>query len=795
MGQRHVVQSDFSGGEISTRMMMRAETEIYQKSVSSLLNFMPTIQGTVERTPGTRFMLDPGEPDLRIIPYRTPANQRAIVTISPTEARVKPNLSDLIVSETGAVVAVNTDIIVRQQRMENYRFNGGQEPWVLFPRKSPGGKGDETGLEWRAGSDTGSILGTVREGFSNLDADTCTVSGKTTLSHPTDTITFVYRFAYDWNFADSSPLIFTVKVGTALGLGDLYSDTDNNFLLGQIREPTITVATPTVQWTGEVFVEIKWTGQRGVGDRGDLQRGRLSYFGLWSDETVTIVDDLVVGDPPWEADELPNVHYIQSPYNREIDGKPSKELVLCHHKHPPHRLYFNGTNYVLEPITFLNPPSGWTANNYPATCSSCLGRLVMGGGHLGEQEGDPVTSNTETVWATKVGKWDEFSEFDEVNADDSLEFTTIYRSPIQWVFGQKELMIGAEEMEYIALADGIYAPNDLGVAMHSNHGSVNVQPVGLGQSVLFPGAGGTKVRAMSASNESMGYIAPDLTMWHPELCRSGIKRMVRLRNPHQMMIALLGSGELAVLHDDPYAGIRGWSRMRFGNDVRDICVNTDDEGIDTLYMTIVRTIDDVEHLYLEAIVNWTTDNRWDYMASTHVYSPGVEFSTVKNATHLEGERVFVIGDGAFLGTFTVGENGTPGEVELIDDIGQPIVVGSAFVGLPMSATLRTLPIGWDREGPGAIKRMSSLSVRVRASTKPKMGVLSFNEDVREVALTRSETRSPFQNMERPEPLEFVSDIKVANLGSDVYQTVIIQENLPLRCEILGIYGKLTGESL
>jgi hypothetical protein len=790
-----MVKTDFSGGEISTRMMMRADTEVYQKAVSSLLNFMPTIQGTVERTPGTRFMFEPTEMDLRIIPYRTPANERALVTISTTEARVRPNLNDLIVSEpTGAVVA-NTQIIVRKQRMENYKFNRGEEPWKISPRWAPRGKGDEMGTEWRAGSDTGSIIGVCREGYKTDDNESCQVNGKATISHPTDTFTVIYRFAYDWNYADTSPFVLSVKIGTSEGAGDLFTNVDNNFNLGQISEPTLTIAAPSLQWTGDVFIEIKWTATRGTGDRGDLQRGRLSYCGLWSDETVTIVDDLVVGAPPWSAEELPNVHYIQSPYNRETDGKPSKELVFCHPNYPPYRLYFNGTNYVLEQITFTNPPAGWTAGNYPATCSSCLGRLVMAGGQLGPQAGSPVTSNTETVWATIVGKWDEFSTFDETDADDSLEFTTIYRSPIQWVFGQKELMIGAEEMEYIVLADGIYSPGDLGVSMHSNHGSTNVQPVGLGQSVLFPADGGTKIRAMSASNESMGYVAPDLTMWHPELCRSGVKRMVRLRNPHQMMIALLGSGELAVLHDDPYAGIRGWSRMRFGNDVQDIAVNTDEQGVDTLYMTIIRNIGGVDHLYVEAIVNWTTDNRWDYMSSTHVYSPGTEFSTVKGALHLEGERVYVIGDGAFLGVFVVGENGNPGEIELIDDIGQPILVGSAICGFPLSATLRTLPVDWDAKGPGAIKRLSDLSIRVRASTKPKMGVLSFNEDIREIALTRPESRAPFHTMERPEPLEFVSDLTVANLGSDIYQTVIIQENLPLRCEILGIYGKLTGESL
>jgi hypothetical protein len=58
-------------------------------------------------------------------------------------------------------------------------------------------------------------------------------------------------------------------------------------------------------------------------------------------------------------------------------------------------------------------------------------------------------------------------------------------------------------------------------------------------------------------------------------------------------------------------------------------------------------------------------------------------------------------------------------------------------------------------------------------------------------------------MERREPvddarasrLEFLADMKLTNLGSDIYQTVIVRESLPLRVEVLGIYGKLASDSL
>ncbi len=48
------IQRDFSGGEISQRMFMRDDLEIHGKSLLTMENFIPTMQGTAVRAPGTR---------------------------------------------------------------------------------------------------------------------------------------------------------------------------------------------------------------------------------------------------------------------------------------------------------------------------------------------------------------------------------------------------------------------------------------------------------------------------------------------------------------------------------------------------------------------------------------------------------------------------------------------------------------------------------------------------------------------------------------------------------------------
>ena len=88
MAEWHEIQNDFSGGEISPRYFMRGGTEQYSKSAFLLQNFIPTLQGSIVRAPGSRFVYEILEddetttpPTARILPYLTPDGIPSIVEI------------------------------------------------------------------------------------------------------------------------------------------------------------------------------------------------------------------------------------------------------------------------------------------------------------------------------------------------------------------------------------------------------------------------------------------------------------------------------------------------------------------------------------------------------------------------------------------------------------------------------------------------------------------------------------------------------------------------------------------
>ncbi|GAG25051.1 unnamed protein product, partial [marine sediment metagenome] len=153
MAQWENIQSNFSGGEVSSRMYMRADLELFSKSVLQMENFQPTLQGTVERSPGTRFVhdLNFATPNMRIIPYLTPANEHGLVEITSSGITLLPNiLRELIDDGAATGPAVGGIIPIREQIMPNHDILGGPDPWIMDPEQYPGGQNRPVGVEWLA---------------------------------------------------------------------------------------------------------------------------------------------------------------------------------------------------------------------------------------------------------------------------------------------------------------------------------------------------------------------------------------------------------------------------------------------------------------------------------------------------------------------------------------------------------------------------------------------------------------------------------------------------------------------
>lgn len=774
MAQGYPIQFDFSGGMVEARFLMRQDLELYTKSVLEMTNFMPTLSGGAVRAPGTLFVLDiaktvTGTPnqklESRVIEWvdrgqltenYEDRNRRVVLLL--TEQRIRAIAGSIDQSSIVGTVATGN----RKQVLPNPEFDAGVSGWTFTPPTYISVDGGRLGCRYLP---EGVLEVSCRDWKYAIDNKSAQVKTQAEVDIPTSKLQFDYRAAYIGNPGESGDdYSAIIRIGTTEG-GDDIGTVD-------LTTQTFGVSSGSVfydigpDFTGTVYVQFDLVAKEFF----STPIWNLDYFALLANSDAAIVE--VELNTPYMADDLAEIQYVQSPYD-------PKEMVLVHPNYPPHRFYYNAQadSYQMEEMPFNPTPGEWDVNNYPAAVTAYQGRLFLSG----------VPSDPEIVWGSKVYDWtsltEDFISPDDVPAPDAaLKFVTTFRSGTQWMSGQKDLLVGSEYLEYSVRSDGgVLAPNDIDARVQTAHGSARVQPAAYGQTVAFAAERGTRLRLFGLNRDDAGWIAPDMSHYSSALLQSGIRRIVRMRNPHPMIICLTNDGVLKVLHNDPYRGISGWSRLDFSDPVKDICVIPDREGIDSLIMVIDRRVNGVVSTYLEAISNWAYDKVWQYMNSAITYSFTDPTSRITGLDHLEGSNVQVVSDQGYVGVYTVFQ----GAINLTTEDGVEIFVSNATVGRALTSRMVTLPaiVPPQGGGVGAEKRWAQIGVR---------GIFSTNLIING---QRNPERRPFAAMNRGQALDILLDSEVVNLGYDRYATITIEENLPLKAEIVSLFGTLTSNKV
>lgn len=779
MGSTYPAQTNFLGGEVSARMLSRLDYAGYSRSVLRMRNFMPRLQGPAVRNPSTTFFKDVSADGLvgRCIPFFTVDQRRSLVILQDESVSLITGFNEPDAPASGGGLLPQLQIVGNS---DFDRVAGQSGIWDFEPTAFTGGEGDTLGCRYITTEFNGVLRCICRNWkYPELDNDTFEVTQTINVSEPNDSITFDYRILYESNpGSDGSEYTFLLTVGTTPGGNDVLAETITG-PVGTVIERVESRSLPNPGFTGDLYVRFFC---RAI-DFGSTPIFDLDRFAAFIDGPELPEEPPISIDPAavlYAEEDLELIQYVQSPY----DDKP---LVLVHPEYQPQWLFYdvNAGEYVFEPIPFVDAPTVWAAGNYPRACTSYQGRLMLGG----------TRKESETIWGSRPGDWANFST-DSYNEDDppipdkpvivtpdsALEFTVTFRSPIQWMYGQKDFLVGAQNFEYqVTSESGLLQPSDIDVRLHTTHGSIPVQPESFGKYVAFPAERGTRVRQMKRVREDTGWVAPDLSMLADSILATGIRRMARMRNPHQMLVCLLSSGNLALLHEDEEAEIRGWSTMSFTGDVVDICVSPLSDGTDALVCLVSHNINGVRKLYIEAVFNWTYDRQWRYLSASTSYRFDTPTNVITGLEYLEGKRVQVIGDRQYLGSYLV----TGGQVVLTDGNGLPYTFSAAVVGLGVDSELQLLPpVTPEVYGNiSATKRYSYIVVRCLASSRPIING------------QRPAARDPATPMGAPQLPDLLRDNKITNLGSDPYQFITIEENVPYPTEVQSVSGKLTSDNL
>jgi hypothetical protein len=551
------------------------------------------------------------------------------------------------------------------------------------------------------------------------------------------------------NQVPGSGALCRIMIGTAQGLADILDvQTDSN--------PQLVIGSIALT-AGTVWIRFEMTAGSG-------------HFVL---DNIQLLDDAGAGAvtfvTEWTEREIGEIQFALPP-NEET-------IFLVQENHDPYELLLDLTTatFTFQTIPLSDAPAEWTGSNFPGVVGFFQGRSWFA--RTPDRRG--------AIWGSVSSQYRNF--LTGPNAADAIEWELNQRGAIQWLQGVREFLVATEDRENILTSQqGILKTGDVEVVQQSAFGSTFIQSAEIGDQVLYLTADRTKLRAEQQSFIEQGWIAIDLTFPSEHMLKGFGFRATRIafaRDPEQIIWVLRENGTLVGSTYERSLEIVGWHQHEVGNtgpiisdpgqrEVREFPAEILDiaplnfQGLDLVVAVTRRIIDGEPKIYLE-----------EMDLSTPVFQESwVEYTlpdltmTVTGLDHLEGEIVTVLVDDAVDPDTTV----SGGQITTQRE-------GYNFkIGLKAPCLLLTLPkSGGNPAGTaqGTLRRNVEVYIRLLTSTRPFLNGV------------RPPDRTPSSPMDLSEPLQS-DDVKVMDLGYDLFGRVEVYEDIPKDVQVLGLFGKV-----
>ena len=332
-----------------------------------------------------------------------------------------------------------------------------------------------------------------------------------------------------------------------------------------------------------------------------------------------------------------------------------------------------------------------------------------------------------------------------------------------------------------------FSPTKVKVDKQTRDGAANQAPTPAGDAILYVSRSTLKVRELSFSFEKDKHLSANLSLLSEHITKPGIAHVEYISEPDSLVYCILTDGSLVSMTYKRDENVVAWHKQILGGTGVEVESLAAVPGIggtfDTLYMIVKRTINSATHRYVEFLENRfepssLTDKDDAFFVDSGLSYAGGSTSTITGLTHLEGEVVTILSEGATHANKTV----SSGQITL-DRATTKCHVGlgytSKLVTLPLEAAMAT------GTAQGKTKRISEVLLRLYKSLGGQIGPS-------ETSLERVLTRSGLSPMDSSPPLETGDRILNFN-GPHERQakvTVIHDEPLPFTLVAIGPRGEI-----
>ena len=452
----------------------------------------------------------------------------------------------------------------------------------------------------------------------------------------------------------------------------------------------------------------------------------------------------------WSAAEIPDVQVAISP---EGDAM----YMFCETKQVRVLSYDRATtNFSFASAAWVTSPPEWGTPSFPSCGCFFQGRLWAGG----------APNNPNMFWASRSGVYLDMYIASGSAADDPLSFSMSKWGRVSWMAGVKNLMIGTDTGEFIITSEGgVITPSDIQATQQSANGSGMVQPVEIGNNVIYVSPDGRKARDVGFQWTQDAWVSRDITYVSEHITKdNAITQIVFAQNPENLLLMATSAGNVLGCTYEANNQIIGWCRMDTEGDVKSVAtVMVQGKNYNVLLTKRGAMAS-----------NWLHIELWDEDVHLDDYEEGTG-STI-SASHLINCEVSVLIDGAVHPNVT------------LDGSGNATLQRSGTLvqyGLPYVSTAKTLPLDRGHPAGSAMptrKGYNKIYLRLIQSAMPWIGTQMPPD------------RNPLTPMNQSQDM-VTGDVFVTNLGWDQYAHVVVVQNLPLPTMIGGIFGEAAQETL
>lgn len=367
---------------------------------------------------------------------------------------------------------------------------------------------------------------------------------------------------------------------------------------------------------------------------------------------------------------------------------------------------------------------GWS-NGWPTHVTFFRDRLTF------------ARSSDRKIWFSVAGDYENFRDRDDaglVTADMAVTIAvqSDQANAIQYLMPAKALIIGTAAGEHTCgeMTDSEpFGPANVTIVKSSEYGSKAVQPMRVGESILFVQRSGRKLREVSYDALKDGYQTKDMTVLAPHMVPKGkaIVHMAYQKEPYSIVWVVLSDGALRGFTFNVEQDVLAWHRHTIGGSgiVESVeCVPSPDGGRDDLWMIVRRTINGVTKRYVEYMQpEWESgDDQEDaFYVDCGLTYDSTATTTITGLDHLEGQTVAVLADGATHPNRTVAS----GSITLQRS------ASVVQVGLAAPAKLATMKINAGAAGgtaQGKTKRIHEITIRLLDTLGGEVGPTESETD-------------------------------------------------------------------